>query len=133
MGRRSARGSKAGSARRVTVSSSPTFRSATAPVLAAVEKTYDDHFVVGYAKDDSDSSLETDDTKAWAQIVSPLAAFGCELEAVAVGFETFDVAIRDVNASTLGYPIADGMKIAAGLWREGDGPPPQRRALRRTP
>lgn len=74
--------------------------------------------------------FEADNAQARSQVASS-TAFAGKLEALAIGFETRDVAECNVDTGAFSDPIADTEKAAACLGRECDGSAPQRRALRR--
>ena len=54
-----------------------------------------------------------------------------EFESAAIGLDAGHVVLRDFHAGAFGDPIAYAKEVSAGLSREGDGSPSQRRALRR--
>jgi hypothetical protein len=79
-----------------------------------MEEAHDDDLLRLADESNGDPMLETDNAKPGTDVVAPVAALGCQFEALAVFLEALQVGRRDSGSCPLGDPTLQAEEIRFG-------------------
>jgi hypothetical protein len=81
---------------------------------ASVVEAYNDDLLRLDDERNGDPPLEADNAKAGANVVAPMATFGCILESPAVDLDTVQIGCSDRGSATLGDPVMQFEEVCLG-------------------